>query len=332
MKRFHCVVAAALFLLASAAIGGPSQTGQSIMVNLHASGTFARTTVELFKFNDATAAAYFTNAYTGSTSVSCSGSPVACGAGNRPAAPAPPAADASQVTAANGVAQNNKCNFLDGAPLSGRNYTQSVTVNGLDGHGNFTFTYGYAVTPTVASTAPFTAWDLVHTTGGGDGGLVPITAEIAGESVVKSSNAKLGTKYTCSLLDSLAVSRVTGLQLSVDGTPAAWPNSSVHFPVDFNYAMNAGSNGNTSLLRNGNARTILNTDGFAGNDNGGADGSALAQAVMDEVDLDLAPGYHTVTLSGTVKDNTIDGTGASISFTVSGTIHIVTPGCSGNNN
>ena len=61
--------------------------------------------------------------------------------------------------------------------------------------------------------------------------------------------------------------------------------------------------------------------------NGGADGSALAKAVMNPVNLNLSAGSHTVILSGTVKDNSAL---ADISFHITEVINIVTPGC-GNN-
>ena len=95
--------------------------------------------------------------------------------------------------------------------------------------------------------------------------------------------------------------------------------------MDFFYTTNAGSNGVTLLLANGDARTLLNTDTFSGNNNGGADGSALAIAIMDAVGVDLAVGDHSVTLAGTVKDNTAT---ADIGFSVTQTLHVLTPGCS----
>ena len=71
--------------------------------------------------------------------------------------------------------------------------------------------------------------------------------------------------------------------------------------VDFFHTTNAGSQGSLSLLSNGDARTILDHDNFAGNDNGGADGSALAIARMQPVSMSLTPGNYTVSLKGTVK-------------------------------
>ena len=72
---------------------------------------------------------------------------------------------------------------------------------------------------------------------------------------------------------------------------------------------------------------ILNTDDFAGNDNGGSDGEALALAIMDTVTLEMAAGDYTVHFTGVVKDNS----GLSnLPFNITQTVHIVHPGC-GNN-
>jgi hypothetical protein len=42
---------------------------------------------------------------------------------------------------------------------------------------------------------------------------------------------------------------------------------------------------------------------FPGNDNGGANGQALAAIVLSGVGVDLLPGDHTLDISATVKDN-----------------------------
>jgi len=321
----------------SAFAGKPAtstQTGQGIGVNLRATGTFAAHMNETWRYDEAAATAYFTNTLTSGPVVSCTGSPTACGAANQPAAPAAPAADPGEVNGApqgpRGAVDENKCNFLDGATLDGHTYTQKVVRNGLDGHGNFTFTWSYTVAPTVASVAPFTAWNLVDTHGSGNAH-VTIRADIYGESAMQQAKMS-GPKYSFSMVDALG-SRVTNLVLTVDGAPN-YLASSIVTNADFNYTTNAGSNGVTSLLKNGDARSILNNDVFAGNNNGGSDGSALAKAVMDAYDADFGPGFHTVTLTGTVKGNSIDGesTGANISFSVTQTVNVITPGCSGKGN
>lgn len=346
---FTTLAALALALLAAPLTstnvyaGGATSTttGQGIMVNLHRTGQLAIHNNEVYAFNEATAAGYFSNALTSGPSVSCAGSPTNCSVSNQPAAPAAPAPDSNQVIAppgnpgGQGAIFQNKCTFLDGGTLTGRTYTQSVTVSGLNTKGFFTFTWTYNVTPSPDPVAPFTAWDLVATTGDGTAD-VTLHADIAGESAMSSSKHTL--KYSFSLLDGDGISnRVSDLAITVDGgapipatsqivanAPGALPGDPG--AVDFNYTTNAGSNGSIALLANGDARAILNNDSFAGNNNGGADGQALAYASMDGVHVSLAPGAHSVTLTGTVKGNSAS---AAISFSVNQTISIITPGCGG---
>jgi hypothetical protein len=210
-------------------------------------------------------------------------------------------------------------------------------------------TWTYNITPLQASYDPLTAWDFVGSTGG-DSALVSVNAFIAGESVASSKQHPL--KYSFSIGGDVdpRVSRVQNLAVSINSGVVATPGSTVvkntpgstatltedfaevvHGPdgaLDFYYDGNAGSNGHTELLNQPeDARTILNTDSFSGNNDGGADGSALAGAVMDQVDLNLTEGDYTVTLTGTVKDNA--GV-ADLPINVNKTVHIVHPGC-GNN-
>lgn len=321
---------------------GGASTGQGIMVNLNTGGQLALVQTQTYRLDETAAAAYFTNSLTGGPAVSCNGSAANCAATNQPAAPAAPAADALQLNRhpdnkglGGGVVFDNRCTFLDGGTLAGRQYTQAVTVNGLNGKGNWTFTWTYDVTPTQATVDPFTAWNLVGTTGDNVAS-VDITAQIAGESALSSNKHDL--KYSFSLLDSYGLNRVSDLVVNVDGTD--YPTTSTVIQnapgalagglgaVDFNYTTNAGSNGATSLLSNGDARSILNGDSFAGNQNGGSDGSALAYASMTPVGVLLAPGDHAVTLSGTVKGNTASS--ASQPFSVTLHTNIITPGCGQN--
>ena len=330
---FTSTAVLALALLAAPAVttnvsAGGDKTGQGIMVNLHHIGALALVEKQVWHFNELTAAGYFTNALTAGPTVTCNGSPTNCASGNQPATPAAPAADGNQVTSppgpgGQGASFENRCTFLDGGTLAGRTYQQSVTVNGLNGRGNWTFTWDYAVTPTQATVEPFTAWDLVSDSNPDGTVHVDIAADVAGESVLKSSNAKLGTKYSFSLIDGTG-NRVQNLAVSVDSDAPVAATSTVNYPVDFAYTTNAGSNGVTSLLVNGDARSILNGDSFLGNNNGGADGSALALATMSPVGFDLGPGSHTVQLTGTVKGNSAS---ADISFNVQDILIIITPGC-----
>jgi hypothetical protein len=175
-----------------------------------------------------------------------------------------------------------------------------------------------------------TAWDFVGSTGD-TSALVNMDANIAGESAVSSK--QWNRKYSFSLgedpLDP-TLSRVQNLAISVNDVVQATPASTVYHNtppdglVDFDYVTNAGMNGHTELLTNGDARTILNTDNFAGNDNGGSDGEALAWAIMDTVQLQLPVGDYTIKFTGTVKGNS---GAADIPFSITQLLTIHGPGC-----
>src|ERR1051326_644445 len=177
-----------------AAKPGPStQTGQGIDIELKASGTFAAHETDTYHYNEGTAATYFTNTFTSGPAINCTGggpNGANCDGSNQPS-PSAPAPDPAEVNAAPkgapGAVDENKCNFLDGGALDGHTYEQSVTVNGLNGRGNWTFTWTYTVSPTVDSVPPFTAWDLVNTHGSGGVPLITIDADIMGESAMQSA-------------------------------------------------------------------------------------------------------------------------------------------------
>ncbi len=359
------------------ASAAPSQTGQSIMVNLDAAGQFFITEDRTYNLNievegvaDANGTElpgkdYFTNTLTSGPEITqTSGRP---GAGAPPPTPAAPPPDAEKVTkhANGGAVWDQWETFLDGGTLTGFTYNQSVVADGTN-RTKWTFTWTYTVAPNPdpdrdadpetpgVQVIPLTAWVLVSIEGGGLADII-VDAVIAGESAVSSSNAKVGTKYSFSLnpvYDETGAeisSRVQDLTLTVnDGSSdilTLYPGSMVVMntpgstatatstigeviygddgALDFFYQSNAGWNGNTGLLRDGeDARTILNNDSFAGNQDGGADGSALALAKMDSTTLSLGPGSYTITFTGTVKDNSgVTG----IDFTVTQSIVIHTP-------
>jgi hypothetical protein len=316
--------------------GGASQTAQGIMVNLDASGTFAVSNHKTYRFNTATAANFYNNVWNGVAATAiCTGSPANCAVTNQPATPATPAADASQIVgrpAGPGQADQDKCTFLDGGALGSRVYTQFVTINGVNGGGNWKFTWGYTVTPTQATVDALTAWDLESETGGTTAH-IDVDVMIAGESVVANQQNPTG-KYSFSLRNGDGTNRVANVVLTVDGTPyplvvALQENCpgcifGALGAVDFAYATNAGTNGVLSLLKNADARSILNGDTFAGNNNGGADGSALARAVAGQ-GLELAPGSHTIKLTGIVKGNGAETTDQS--FTITQNLLVLAPGC-----
>jgi hypothetical protein len=364
-------------------------TGQSIMANLYAEGTFAIVQKETYHYNLDAAAALFSNAGDENSLTESCGSDVSgptttieatnpgvqspCDPTVTP--PALPASDATKLKrddhpGRNDVVGDNQCALLDGAPLTGLTYTQSASAsaqctyvgdvsaitNGPNA-GKYRVTrrtvtktcddtWTYHITPLQESYPPLTAWDFVGSTGD-DSALVSVNAFIAGESVASSKQHPL--KYSFSIGGDVdpRVSRVQNLAISVNHVVVANPGSTVvkNTPgsaatlteasgevvlgsggaLDFYYEGNAGSNGHTELLNQPeDARTILNTDSFSGNNNGGADGAALAGAVMDQVDLTLPEGDYSVTLTGTVKDNA--GV-ADLPINVNKIVHIVHPGC-----
>jgi len=322
-------------IMVGQAVAAPAQTGQGIMVTFNGDQNVALHENRIYDFNITTAATYFTNEWDGNpATVSCSGP--GCSTNTAPSAPSAPAPDASKVTSQNGVAVANKCTFLDGGNLIGSSYTQTAQIGPLGSGGTrrtYTYTFTYNINPT-GTVAAFTAWDLKQATGGGTAP-IDLVAEIAGESVVQ--NKQVGKKYSFSLRNSDDTSRIVNLVLTVDGVEYPINSSLVENcpgcpagavgAVDFAYETNAGMNGVTSLLQDGDARTILNTDTFAGNNDGGADGRALAKAVTEQVTVNLGVGDHPVTLTGTVKGNNVL---ADLSFSVEGTVHIIAPGCNGN--
>ncbi len=339
-----------------------TQTSQGIMVNLDAEGNFTIKNSETYEFNEVTAATYFTNTWDGlvpAETFSLKESSVITYELTAPlvetpsnpivAVPANPAENPSKLNTKgeNDVLGDNKCRFLDGNTLTGLTYTQIATASAQGTYvsevtlmlkgpntGKYkvtritvtktgTYTYIYNVSPnTTDFVSILAAWDFVSSSGESTARIL-INAEIAGQSVTSSS--KTDRKYSFSLLNSDGTNRVQNLVITANGVPYA-AGSVVKFPVDFFYTTNAGSSGVTTLLKNGDARTTLNTDSFNGNNNGGTTGSALALAIMNAVPVDLAPGLHSVDLTGTVKGNSAT---TNIAFKITQIVNIITPGCSG---
>jgi hypothetical protein len=319
----------------SFADAAPQKTGQGIMVNLTVPEDLGFTTAEVYAYARPTAATFFSNEWDGQApTVRCIGLALPCLI-PAPAAPIAPNPMENQVTGflAMSATSVNRCTFFEGGELVGKTYQQNATITQGTGLATrvYVYTYTYVVTPLVESVDPLTAWVFLFALN--ENGTVPVTinAEIAGQSVQQSTNAKLGVKYSFSLDAADGTSRVQNLALSLDGVPVATPSSSIvtNCPgclpgdpgaLDFAYETNAGSNGNVALLTNGDARTILNTDGFAGNNNGGTDGLALSMVIMDPVEMQLGEGTYNLSLTGTVKGNTAT---ADSSFSVSKVVNVI---------
>ncbi|MCY2943173.1 MAG: hypothetical protein NT142_01360 [Planctomycetota bacterium] len=251
-----------------------------------------------------------------------------------------PGIDASKVAAQ--VASGNNQDgdwvvFADGGlsgDLGSSTYRRTtVWDDGTGGHKTVTYTWDFTVAPvTYGVILPLTGWYLAEVDNEGLA-KVNINGIVAGESVLVKDGV---TKYSFGLTNSDGSSRVSGVNVDVyvDGMPYA-TNAPGHTVVsgndedldgnpigDFYYFTNAGTNGTAiSSLANGDARSILNTDGFAGNNDGGSGGTSLQHAVLDVSQFDLPAGTVTVVISGTVKGNL---GAADIGFSVVKEINIIT--------
>jgi hypothetical protein len=268
-----------------------TQTGQGIMANLYVQSGYVITEAWVYQYDKDAAKAY----YTGTTVTG----PVITktGTGAQPAAPAQPAI----LPIGSDELNAQKCIFYNGGQI-GYTYTRKASQPR-----GWEFTWTYTVTGPVV--APETAW--TKTVNGGEPVSAPINAQIAGLSVMSSTQHPSKASFSLLSDDGLS-SRITDLKVTVDGTefPAT---SELISGTDFLYNTNAGSNGITSLLtpyENRLASEILLGDSFSGN-------NAISNAVsatMGTITATLGEGEHTVTLTGLVKGNAASAS-APISIT-----------------
>lgn len=295
-----------------------TQTGQAIWTNFKSSGsdsTFGYTDTETYAFNELLASAYFTMSVSG-PAISCSGNTTNCAGTNQPTTPQTPTAPSFSMDRA------DECHFWAGSSLTEVSKSSAVTVNGANGRGNWTFTWTYTWTPNAVPAAR-TAWEITAVDSPG-GATVTFTGTIAGLSAQKTSKMT-SPKYSFSLLNADGTPRISNVAVSVDGGSPIPVESTVINALtegfsEFVIGPSGGlstllaQSGTTSILTTGDARTILNNDSFAGNNNGGSTGSALAYAQLSSVRLTFTEGAHRVVLTATIKG--IDGnTDVSISVT-----------------
>lgn len=306
-----------------------TQTAQSIWTNFKSSGsssTFGYTDTETYAFNLTTAATWYVVTTTG-PAVTCNGSTSNCAVTNQPATPAVPSTPSFPMD------RQDECHFWAGTALTTVSETASKTVGGANGSGNWKFTWTFTWTPTAVPSAR-TAWDLTAADSAG-GANVNFTGQIAGLSAQKTSKSS-APKYSFSMLNSDGTPRVSNVLVTVDGgTPVPVDSTVINaLSVDangislFNEFSIGGSGslstlmaqgGTQSILTTGDARTILNTDSFAGNNNGGSTGASLAYAQLSVTKLLLTEGPHTVVLSATIKG--IDGN-ANLSVSVTRDVRV----------
>jgi hypothetical protein len=279
-------LAVGLVLVPKAHAAAPSQTAQSIMVDGNFNSTayqISGTTTWTFH-RDCAEADYTASAgvWDGNTPTCTGGGSggVNCLPANQPTPPPAPPADPHGPDSIEHHAQQDRCTFFCGGTLDGWNYTNTQTVNGLNGHGNWTFTYNYSVT-TIGSVDPATCWTCEQTGGSVD---VKFCGFVAGESFLKKGRDNTGwdKKYSFTLTEpdpitGLPVSRVTNvtvtLQRSTDAGltwfdvqgPLALDTSNIvscgkptdsvggtfcdnaGTPVDYPYSGNAGVAGNAAV-------------------------------------------------------------------------------------
>jgi hypothetical protein len=343
-------LASGLVLVSRAhAASTPSQTAQCIMVNTVTDNTaYQINGTTTWTFHRACAETNYTasaGVWNGNTPT-CSGSTANCAPTNQPTPPPAPPIDEHGPNSIEHHALQDRCTFFCGGTLDGWNYTNTATVDGLNGRGNWTFTYNYNVT-TVGAVNEATCWTCEETGGTVD---VNFTGFVSSESFLNNRNA--GTKkYSFTLLDSLGISRVSGVtaQLQMfDGTNWNDVGSPITFtdplPVtstlaDYTYYGNTGVYGNSAVYNfldasapgNGlGGRLISNIlttapDNFAGNNNDLAAGNVYEADYSGSFTGLTEAGSYRISVSGIVKDNS--GTGYQ-SFTVTGG-NVIIGGCEG---
>jgi hypothetical protein len=235
----------------------------------------------------------------------------------------------------------------------------SQVTGGVNSKGNWKYTWTFTTQPlTTDAVAPHSGYGYKIL---GDAGTVEVTLDgyVYGESAQLLNKGTRKYSFSMRAGDGTESdpSRVINPVISVskDGAPYAtfstadgtlvktlqenMQANNTFQPVDFVVSANPGAgslagflairNYDLNLLTFGaQARDILNNagdvskDNFAGNDNGGADGSALARVRLSPASpVSFSGGEYAVTYSGQVKDLNADGTLQG--FSVTRMIHIV---------
>src|SRR5712692_4627961 len=217
------------------AFAAPSQTAQSVMVdNTYVDdlgnpvSAYQITDAGSWAFNKDTCAATTTyynagdGVWNGATPT-CNGSPTNCASGNKPSVPSAPAVPTTGPNSVSFHAQQDRCIFFCSGDLSDWSYTQTKTINGLNGGGNWTFTFNYTTTAT--SAAAQDCWTFTP----GAGVNINVKGFISSESFLLSGTRN---KYSFTLLEG-GLSRVLGTSAQLqffDTNLNDWTN--VGGPVD----------------------------------------------------------------------------------------------------
>lgn len=321
-KSFN-LIGSLLTLAAFSAVGHAGGYTTSIAVGTMTNFTPINAAVvdsTTYTFDAAQAASLYSNVSVSGPTVQCNAViPGDCTPGDNPGTPSTP--PSPSLPDAEAYVSSIECIYLDGGSLPSATYQQTISEKGLLGTSTYVYTYTYGLTPNQASVAPLTDW-TVTSTGTGSTAQVVIQASLASEEVIKSGRYT-DFAFVAGLFNGQSL--FTNLSLSVDGSKVASPSVTIERGQDFSYTTNSGSYGNVSLLRNGDAETILNSDSTRFNDNGGSGGYLMEMAVTKPVTVNLAPGNHSVSLSGKFLMASVN---QSMPFTVGQDITVVAPGCS----
>lgn len=289
-----------------------------LMVNLD-SGAFSLSQDKLYRFNGNSAANYFQNFFNGN--VSCMDDyDMPCSTASAPAAPAP---DLGQSVLA---AQTQVCTFLSGGTVQGTTYSQYISFRGRWGGKGFTtktYTYYYDVVPQSSSVPALSGWDFIEDQPGSNGvARITLLGEIAHQQV-KVVNGKNSHSYpmvvgpTQLLTDLRFYVNDLRAQMWIENIQnCAGCKPGQPMSLDFGFTANAGASGNAAMLRQGDARTVQNTDGDTANDDGGPTGSLLQKTILRPSPLLLPAGSYTLRVAGT---------SAGMNFDVTKILRVVTP-------
>jgi hypothetical protein len=328
MKRYSGVCLSMLLFAGTAS--AQTKTAQSAMFENTAAGTFVITGSEVYAYDTAAAAGYFSNALLSGPVITCTGGGpggVNCAVANQPTtAPTAPLPNAQKLTP---FVASNSCNFWDGAALTvnplpqDNQYKQFVTVNGANGNGNWKFEWQYQIGFADSVGGPYspqTAWNLQTTsTTAAD---VTVTGFFAGQSTQLKSNGSGGWSFKAShtMEDSFGLPRLVGAQATITDDQAnvvctLGLNTSVVNGADFTYLGNAGRNGNVGNLFDdgatsngtvnqiqGGVSTALNgkKDDHAGNDGTGGDKAVIDSTTPATCSI-AAEGSYTLNVTGILK-------------------------------
>ena len=348
LKNLVLSMALAVTLCGVTAFGQPTSTAQSAMFNNTAAGTFMISGTEVWSYNKATAATYFSNTLTSGPEVSCSGKQADCASGNQPPTPAAPAPDPAKLTP---FVASNSCNFWNGTALTlnplpqDNQYTQSVTISGLNGKGNWKFEWTYTI-DFAQSSGPYpakTAWDLVSSSS--TSAEVGVAGFFAGQSTQKKAKAAPGNPWTFKASHTMTAddgsSRLVNPQYSIVDSnlnlvcgPMDIAVRPIERGVDYLYARNAGYNGSTSqLIDNALVSAIQqgsafspdgDTDNFAGNDSTNGERQSVDEDNTPKCSISQ-PGTYYLNITGTLKG--VSGT-VSLPFSTTSTVCISAGTCS----